>query len=342
MKRVMKCEMCGKEHSIDVIKEKASAYIKEELVEYEETVYYCCNCVEDDAYFVPSNVLNENLMNARNAYRKMKGLLTSFEIVELRKKYDLSQVELSKIMGFGEATISRYESKSIQDEAHDNMLRIVINNPIELLKLLDKNKDQFDAYNYNLIRKQIISIINEHDSEVIKRQNLKNYYAMYSEPSIENGYMILDIDKLEQVINFFANKISILNKVHLMKLLWYSDVTSYKERGSSITGLIYAHKDMGALPLGHNAIMELNGIDVRENYNNNFDYPTYTIYPKKTESELLLLSDYDKKILMKVYNKFKSYTGKQIADYMHHETAYTQTLDNEIITFGYADDVRDF
>ena len=328
MKRVMKCEMCGKEHSIDVIKEKASAYIKEELVEYEETVYYCCNCVEDDAYFVPSNVLNENLMNARNAYRKMKGLLTSFEIVELRKKYDLSQVELSKIMGFGEATISRYESKSIQDEAHDNMLRIVINNPIELLKLLDKNKDQFDAYNYNLIRKHIISIINEHDSEVIKRQNLKNYYAMYSEP--------------EQVINFFANRISILNKVHLMKLLWYSDVTSYKERGSSITGLIYAHKDMGALPLGHNAIMELNGIDVRENYNNNFDYPTYTIYPKKTESELLLLSDYDKKILMKVYNKFKSYTGKQIADYMHHETAYTQTLDNEIITFGYADDVRDF
>ena len=37
-------------------------------------------------------------------------MLLSEDIVNLRKKYSLSQVMLSKIMDFGEATISRYES----------------------------------------------------------------------------------------------------------------------------------------------------------------------------------------------------------------------------------------
>lgn len=340
MEKIMKCEMCGKQHSVDIIKEKALTYIKDEPVEYEETVYYCCNCDEDEAYYVPSEVMNQNLMKARNAYRKMKGLMTSDEIVTLRKKYNLSQVELSKILDFGEATISRYESKSIQDETHDNILRIVSENPIELLKLLDKNKNQFEEYNYNLIRNHIVDVIEEHDNALIKRRNLENYYAKYSEPTIENGYTLLNIDKLEQVVNFVAFNFSVLNKVLLMKLLWYSDVMSYKEKNVSITGLVYEHKDMGALPLGHSALMELSGIDVRENYSNDFDYPTYTVYPK--ECDFSLLSEKEKNIILKVCKKFRNYSGKQIAKYMHEETAYIKTEDREIIPFSYANDVRDF
>ena len=342
MEKNMKCEMCGKEHSVEIIKETATAYIKGELVEYEETVYFCSNCDEDEAYFVPAKIINKNLMNARNAYRKKKGLLLSDEVVDFRKKYNLSQIELSKIMDFGEATISRYETKSIQDETHDNMLRIVIENPLELLKLLDKNKNQFDSYNYRLIRNHIVDVIKSHNNAIIKRQNLNNYYTMYSEPSIENGYIILNIDKLEQIINFFAERIKVLNKVHLMKLLWYSDALSYKENGIAITGLIYEHKDMGALPLGHNAIMELSGIDVIERYSFDFNYPTYTICPKKENNSLSLISETEINILSRVCEKFKNYTGNQIASYMHKESAYINTMNDEIITFNYAKEIKDF
>lgn len=338
--KIMKCEMCGKEHLVEIIKQTSEVYIKDELVEYEETVYFCSNCDEDEAYFIPAKIMNENLMNARNAYRKKKGLLLSNEIVKFREKYNLSQIELSKIMDFGEATISRYESKSIQDETHDNMLRIVMNNPLEFLKLLDKNKNQFESYNYELIRNHIINVISSHDNAIIKRQNLNNYYALYSEPSIENGYAVLNIDKLEQVINFFAEKINELNKVHLMKLLWYGDSLAFKETGKAITGLVYQHEALGALPLGHNAIMELSGIDVHESYNFDFNYPTYTIYPKINSNAFL--SDTEIDILERVCKKFKNYTGKQIADYMHKETAYTNTLTDEIITFNYAREIKDF
>lgn len=341
MRRIMKCEMCGKEHSVEIIKEMATTYIKDELVEYEETIYFCSNCDEDEAYYVPAKILNENLMNARNAYRKMKGLLLSDEIVEFRKKYNLSQTELSKIMGFGESTISRYESKFIQDETHDNMLRIVIENPLELHKLLEKNKEQFDEYNYELIRNRIVNVINSCDNAIIKRQNLSNYYTVYSQPSIENGYTPLNIDKLEQVINFIAINVPVLNKVHLMKLLWYSDALSYKENDVAISGLVYEHNNMGALPLGHSAILELSGINVQEDDLGYFNYPTYTILPKNNSSTSLLSED-ELNIISRVCDKFKNFTGKQIADYMHQETAYTKTNNRDIITFSYAKEIREF
>lgn len=81
---------------------------------------------------------NENLLNARNAYRVKMGLLTSDEIVAIRESYGLSQVDLAKLLGWGEATISRYESKGIQDEAYDTMLRLVKDNPVAGVRIFEK------------------------------------------------------------------------------------------------------------------------------------------------------------------------------------------------------------
>lgn len=67
---------------------------------------------------------NGNLLNARNSYRRAHDLLTSDQIVAIRELYGLSQVDLAKLLGWGEATISRYESKAIQDEAYDTMLHV--------------------------------------------------------------------------------------------------------------------------------------------------------------------------------------------------------------------------
>lgn len=46
------------------------------------------------------------------------------------------QVDLAKLMGWGEATISRYESKAIQDKAYDTMLRLIKDNPLQALEFL--------------------------------------------------------------------------------------------------------------------------------------------------------------------------------------------------------------
>ena len=41
--------------------------------------------------------------------------------------------------------------------------------------------------------------------------------------------------------------------------MWYADALAYKKRGAAITGLVYQALPMGALPVGHNSIIEFKG-----------------------------------------------------------------------------------
>ena len=50
----------------------------------------------------------------------------------------------------------------------------------------------------------------------------------------------------------------------MMKMLWYADFLSFKEFGHSITGLAYQALPMGAVPVAHNHIVELSGINREE------------------------------------------------------------------------------
>lgn len=141
----MNCPLCDKTHEVEERKRMTAITIKGDKVDYEEKFFLCVNADEDENEFESASMSDENLLNARNAYRIRHGLLTSDEIVAIRENYGLSQVDLARLLGWGEATISRYESKAIQDEAYDTMLRLVKNNPLQALDFLRKNADKFTA-----------------------------------------------------------------------------------------------------------------------------------------------------------------------------------------------------
>ena len=126
----MNCPLCDKMHEIEERKRTTSITIKGEEVFYEERFYFCANADEDENEFETAAMTNENLLNARNAYRVKMGLLTSTEIVALRESYGLSQVDLAKLLGWGEATISRYESKAIQDAVSYTHLTLPTNREV--------------------------------------------------------------------------------------------------------------------------------------------------------------------------------------------------------------------
>lgn len=69
------CPMC-KKHEAIIKTEVARTIIRGIEVEYNETVYFCSTLGEDDedAYFIPPKVMNENLRRARESYEaKMDG-----------------------------------------------------------------------------------------------------------------------------------------------------------------------------------------------------------------------------------------------------------------------------
>lgn len=79
----MNCPLCDKAHEVEERKRVTTITLKGEEVSYEECFYFCANSYEDENEFETGSMTNENLLNARNAYRVQKGLLTSDEIVAL-------------------------------------------------------------------------------------------------------------------------------------------------------------------------------------------------------------------------------------------------------------------
>ena len=179
----MSCPLCGKTHEVEERKRIATINLKGEEVTYEERFYFCANADVDENEFETGAMTNENLLNARNAYRVKMGLLTSDEIVAIRESYGLSQVDLAKLLGWGEATISRYESKAIQDEAYDTMLRLIKDNPLQALEFLKKNADKFPMRKRLDIRAKIVEKLDSYGKEFLTRQTFEGEYANFEEPS---------------------------------------------------------------------------------------------------------------------------------------------------------------
>ncbi|MBU7006514.1 Panacea domain-containing protein [Phosphitispora fastidiosa] len=118
---------------------------------------------------------------------------------------------------------------------------------------------------------------------------------------------------------------------------WYSDVLNFKGHGKSMTGLVYQHLPMGAVPLGYNEILSLPSIKVEEEYIN--DYVGYKIHPNQ-EINISSFSLDELNILQRVANFFRTKNTDEVVAYMHSEAAYIKTRPNELIPYSLTEEVR--
>lgn len=79
----MDCPICDRIHLLEKRKRDTQGIVKGDIVDYEEIFYLCPVTHEEENEFVPASLMDENLLRARDAYRKSKGLLTSYEISEI-------------------------------------------------------------------------------------------------------------------------------------------------------------------------------------------------------------------------------------------------------------------
>lgn len=357
------CPLCNMLHEVEERARMTSTTIKGETVFYEEHFYLCKNIhtestdtgknISDENLDTNKNVnsqntniphefqteslTNNNLMAARNAYRKIHNLLTSDEIIAVRENYGLTQVEAAKLFGWGEATIARYESKAIQDEAYDTMLRNIQENPLMAIAFLDKNGDKFPESKRMQIRTKMIEKLDSYGKEYLARQIFAAEYVKFSVPSDFNGYRLLDLDKLENIVSYYAAQITDLYKIQLMNMLWYADALFFKTYSNSMTGLAYRHESMGALPVGHNNLIRLKNINVQTT--EDYESTQYHFYPNAALDTSVLARN-EISILDTVIAKFRNYNTSLMVAYMQEETAYKQTNQGDLIPYGLAGKIR--
>ena len=326
------CPFCQIEHEIHKISSEATIEIKGELVNYVEVGFLCpITKNEDGNTWAHGRMFDENLLRARDAYRIKHNLLTSAQIIGIREKYGLTQKELSNLIGGGDVTVARYETKSIQEEIFDSQLRMVMSSPTFAFDQLVKHKGLFDEARFERIKLLLKDMIKADNNSQLLYQAISNRYIDYDEECDANGNVILDIDKVANMIAYFAKHIRQLYKVKLMKLLWYCDVLSFNKYNRAMTGLVYEHKPYGALPLAHNEIIQLPTVRVIEESSD--EKISFHIVPLDNPVEPVFTLE-EQEILSKVALRFKNMSGTAISEYMHEEDAYKDTDENEVILYS--------
>lgn len=118
-----KCAECGSSEfkafaEADEFQRNGQSYIV-------DVEYSICNQCGDEVIF--SEQIKRNDCLVRDAWRKIDGLLTAQEIVDLRNKLGLTQQDAAKVFGGGINAFSKYErSEVIQSVAMDKLMRAAL------------------------------------------------------------------------------------------------------------------------------------------------------------------------------------------------------------------------
>ncbi|MCQ2550690.1 MAG: type II toxin-antitoxin system MqsA family antitoxin [Clostridia bacterium] len=169
----MQCIACMQTHKVQRIEGLDCTTYLGKKIEYPCECYYCEN---EDTYFEDSKQLNKNSLSLKDNYRLSVGLYSSKDIINLRKKYDITQQDLCKVLGWGEKTINRYENCAVQDKAHDH-----------ILKKLDKDPEWF------------MDLLNAGSSQIKEESFIKSYDAATREFVKEKDSYKAKADKAEEL-----------------------------------------------------------------------------------------------------------------------------------------------
>lgn len=325
------CVCCMQEHDVYLVKYLDKNIFKGEEVEYEVISEYCELA---DEYFASDEMFSENVLSMKNAYRKKMNLLTTDEICNIRKKYNISQAHLASLLGWGEKTITRYEGHQVQDVAHDTILRKINEDPEWYVSLLEMERGKFSADVYTRYKETALDLYEAYQDQYL-RKSIEAQYAKFNGEQESCGNVKLCIDKVIEVMCYLANSndVNHLYKVKMMKLLWFVDALSYKQRGVSITGLAYTALPMGAVPIAHKLLMDLRGVHCEEvDFGDAVGYK----FVKVPNMKYSHLTEEDKDIIDKVISICGKDTREQIVQRMHQEKAYIKTNAGDIISYRYA------
>ena len=323
------CPVCEKIVGLEHVNKKEIFNIRGENIEIDVDYFKCLEC---DGEFEDPKSENDPIEDAYIKYRKQNCMMQPYEIRDLRRRYGLTQIELSKLLGWGGATLSRYENGALQDQAHDNLLQL-INNPQGMIRLIDKNGDFLPSNKRELLRRELSVAA---DDSCSFSDMFKQRYGNHS-PDIYSGFLELTFNKIFEAVKFFAIKGEY--KTKLLKLLFYSDFKHYKGHSVSITGAQYAHADHGPVPDNYEhylatLIHDQKAIEIREvDLGNYVGEQLFSII----KPDLSIFSECELLTLALVRDTFKDFTATEMRSFSHKERGYQETSSGNIISFDYSD-----
>lgn len=327
------CPYCKKEVEYKIEKRELKEFRGIEVNTFENVAI--CNECNQDLYV--NKIEDENNERIYKIYREKANIIKADDIVKLREKYDISQRELTAILGLGKMTINRYERGGLPTKFQSDYIKLLIENED---KFIEKVKEAYE--NNNITEKTYKKIVSEGQEENISKkrvqENIRRYLkeVLNRKPDIYNGYKTLDLEKVENIISYIASKVKNLTITSLNKYLWYVDMLSFNKRAVAITGLTYQNQKFGPT-IVYKKYDELSLLDdkyQREDIETENGNTTKII--SNENFNLDKINDSEKEIIDTIIKLLKNKKVTDISEMSHREDGWKKTKRLEKISFEYA------
>ena len=327
------CPYCKKEVEYKVEKRDLKEFRGIEVDTY-ENVAVCKECHQD---LYVNEIEEKNNKRIYELYREKANIIKPQDIIDLREKYDISQRELTAILGFGKMTINRYERGGVPTKSQSDYIKLLIDNDD---KFVEKVKE---AYQKNdITEKTYEKILSEEvENSISKKEvqdNIRRYlkFVLNRKPDIYNGYKSLELEKVENIISYIASKVRNLTITSLNKYLWYVDMLSFNQRAVAITGLTYQNQKFGPTIIDkkYDEISLLDDKYIREDIETENGNTTRII--SNNNYNLNKISDSEKEIIDTIIRLLKNKNVTDISELSHKEEGWKKTKRFEQISFEYA------
>ncbi len=327
------CPYCKKEVEYKIEKRELKEFRGIEVNTF-ENVAICNECNQDLYVNEIEDVNNERIYQI---YREKANIIKAEDIIKLREKYDISQRELTSILGFGKMTINRYERGGLPTKSKSDYIKLLIENDD---KFIEKVKEAYEKNNINektynkIISKEVEKGISKKEVQDNIRRYLK--FVLNRKPDIYNGYKSFDLEKVENIISYIASKVKNLTITSLNKYLWYIDMLSFNKRAVSITGLTYQNQKFGPT-IVYKKYDELSLLDdkyQREDIETENGNTTKIISNNNFNLDKISISE--KEIIDTIIKLLKNKNVTDISEMSHREDGWKKTKRFEQISFEYA------
>jgi len=281
---------------------------------------------------------DKTLVTAFNVYRKKHGLMTPDQIRELRRKYGLSVRAFSLLLGWGEITLHRYESGSLQDDAHEASLRLA-ENPANIEVLLATNGHKLTAHQRGKLQAQLKTIGN--GTYAFDRSCYAEPAMIREQQDVYSGWVPMRLSKLREMVLFFA-QLPNMYETKLNKLLFYADFKHYKQHRVSISGSPYLAFPYGPVPRHcpriETDLVECGDLIAEEIFFS--DEVSGTAFKANRSPDLTLFTEEELATLHEVASRLGQRTSKELSELSHQELAWKDTPQRRMISYALASSLR--
>ena len=291
-------------------------------------------CPECGADMSVEELDEATLVAAFNLYRQRHGLMSPEEMRALRGRYGLGVRPFSLLLGWGEITLHRYESGSLQDAAHEGALRLA-EEPANIRILLLANGHRLTARQRARLEAHMATL--EIGATAAEAEELRDVFVAREEQDTYSGWMPMQVSKLREMILYFT-ALPEMYETKLNKLMFYADFSHFKHCGVSISGAPYLAFPHGPV-LQHYPRIEDDLLESGELLAEEVFFASGgagTVFKGKREPDMTLFSAEEQSSLANVVRVLGRKTSKQLRDLSHKESAWRNTPERAMIDYAKA------